>query len=45
MTPLLAVADRGCVRTIGVAWHRTRYQSPAARTFADFVIRHGAGPG
>jgi DNA-binding transcriptional LysR family regulator len=35
--PLLAVADRGCARTIGLAWHRTRYRSPAVRTFADFV--------
>jgi LysR family transcriptional activator of glutamate synthase operon len=43
-TPLLAVADRDCARTIGIAWHRTRYRSPAARRFADFVARHGAGP-
>jgi DNA-binding transcriptional LysR family regulator len=39
-TPLLAVADRGCARTVGMAWHQTRYRSPAARRFADFVAHH-----
>ena len=35
--PLLAVADRDCARTIGLAWHRERARSPAALAFADFV--------
>lgn len=42
--PLLAVADRGCARTIGLAWHRQRYRSPAVRTFADFVTLHRVRP-
>jgi LysR family transcriptional regulator, transcription activator of glutamate synthase operon len=39
-TPLLAVADADCARTIGLAWHRTRYRSPAVRMFADFIAHH-----
>jgi LysR family transcriptional regulator, transcription activator of glutamate synthase operon len=33
----LAVADRGARRTIGLAWHRERYRSPAVIEFAEFV--------
>jgi LysR family transcriptional regulator, transcription activator of glutamate synthase operon len=47
--PLLAVADRGAQRTIGLAWHRRRYRSPAVSAFAAFIAetrgrRVGAGP-
>jgi LysR family transcriptional activator of glutamate synthase operon len=42
--PLLAVADRGCTRTIGLVWHRERYRSPAVLAFADFVARHRLAP-
>lgn len=35
--PLLAVADAGARRAIGLAWHRERYRSPASVSFADFV--------
>lgn len=35
--PLLAVADAGAERPIGLAWHRTRYLSPAAAAFGDYV--------
>lgn len=38
--PMLAVSDPGCARTIGLAWHPTRYRSPAVRRFADFVAQH-----
>ena len=39
-TPMIAVADRGCVRTICLAWHGERYRSPAVRAFARFVEDH-----
>jgi DNA-binding transcriptional LysR family regulator len=35
--PLLAVADPGAERSIGLAWHRDRYRSPAVAAFADFI--------
>jgi DNA-binding transcriptional LysR family regulator len=35
--PLLTVADAGAQRQIGLAWHRTRYRSPAVTAFADYV--------
>lgn len=35
--PLLAVADRGAERAVGLAWHRRRYRSPAVTAFAGFV--------
>jgi DNA-binding transcriptional LysR family regulator len=35
--PLLALADAGAQRAIGLAWHRERYRSPAAVAFANFV--------
>jgi len=39
--PLLAVADRGSTRTIGLAWHRQRYRAPAVEAFAAFVRGRG----
>jgi DNA-binding transcriptional LysR family regulator len=36
--PLLSVSDAGAERSIGLAWHRERYRSPAAVAFADFVV-------
>ena len=35
--PLLAVADSGAERSIGLAWHRDRHRSPAVAAFADFI--------
>jgi LysR family transcriptional regulator, transcription activator of glutamate synthase operon len=35
--PLLAVADAGAKRPVGLAWHRTRYRSPAVAAFADYI--------
>jgi DNA-binding transcriptional LysR family regulator len=35
--PLLAVADPGAHRSIGLAWHRERYRSPAVVAFAAFI--------
>jgi LysR family transcriptional regulator, transcription activator of glutamate synthase operon len=35
--PLLAVADAGAERAVGLAWHRRRYRSPAVTAFAEFV--------
>jgi LysR family transcriptional regulator, transcription activator of glutamate synthase operon len=35
--PLLAVADPGAQRSIGLAWHRERYRSPAVLAFAAFI--------
>jgi LysR family transcriptional regulator, transcription activator of glutamate synthase operon len=35
--PLLAVADAGAELPIGLAWHRTRYRSPAVEAFAYYV--------
>lgn len=40
--PLLAVADAGAQREIGLAWHRTRYRSPAVTAFAGYVTRRFA---
>jgi LysR family transcriptional regulator, transcription activator of glutamate synthase operon len=37
--PLLAVADQGAVREIGLAWHRERYRSPAVVEFTRFAAR------
>ena len=37
----LPVKDTPCRRTIGLAWHKERYLSPAALKFRDFVLeRH-----
>ncbi|ADB49810.1 LysR family transcriptional regulator [Conexibacter woesei] len=41
-TPHLHLADRGAARTLGLAWDRTRYRSPATETFRAFVAAHGA---
>jgi LysR family transcriptional regulator, transcription activator of glutamate synthase operon len=47
--PLLAVTDFGAERSIGLAWHRDRYRSPAVAAFADFIattrnqLHHWAG--
>ena len=35
--PLLALADRGAAREVGLAWHAERYRSPAVTAFAAFV--------
>ena len=35
--PLLAISDPGAERSIGLAWHRDRYRSPAVAAFADFI--------
>jgi LysR family transcriptional activator of glutamate synthase operon len=35
--PLLGVSDFGAERSIGLAWHRDRYRSPAVAAFADFI--------
>jgi DNA-binding transcriptional LysR family regulator len=35
--PVVAIADPGAARTIGLAWHRTRYRSAAAAAFAAHV--------
>jgi DNA-binding transcriptional LysR family regulator len=35
--PLLAVADSGAERPIGLAWHRDRYRSPAVAAFSRFI--------
>lgn len=37
--PLLALADAGAHRAIGLAWHRSRYQSPAVAAFASFIAK------
>jgi LysR family transcriptional activator of glutamate synthase operon len=42
--PALAVADAGASRTVGLAWHRERYRSPAVQAFADFVVAAHASP-
>lgn len=34
----LPISEPTCVRTIGVAWHKTRYLSPAGEKFKNFVI-------
>jgi DNA-binding transcriptional LysR family regulator len=31
------VTDTGAERSIGLAWHRDRYRSPAVAAFADFI--------
>ena len=36
-TPHLRVADRGAFRTIGLAWERDRYRSPATEAFRAYV--------
>ena len=41
-TPHLQLADRGAARTLGLAWDRTRYRSPATETFRAHVAAHGA---
>lgn len=38
--PLLAVADPGASRSIGMVWDRRRYRSPAAVAFTRFVAGH-----
>jgi DNA-binding transcriptional LysR family regulator len=38
------VADAGAKRQIGLAWHRTRYRSPAVAAFADYVTTNVDGP-
>ncbi len=38
--PLLAVADAGAQRSIGLAFHCTRYRSPAVTAFADYINPH-----
>jgi DNA-binding transcriptional LysR family regulator len=40
-TPLLRVADRGCSRTIGLAWDRRRDPLPVVEAFQDFVCAQG----
>lgn len=40
--PLLAIADAGATRPIGLAWHVERYRSPAVRAFATFVAERRA---
>jgi len=37
--PLLAVIDVGAHRAVGLAWHLSRYQSPATASFMAFVAR------
>jgi LysR family transcriptional regulator, transcription activator of glutamate synthase operon len=39
--PHLAVADRGCSRTVGLAWHRERYRPPVTEAFRAFVTGEG----
>ncbi|HLJ02829.1 MAG TPA: LysR family transcriptional regulator [Solirubrobacteraceae bacterium] len=41
--PLLAVADAGAERAIVLAWHLTRYLSPAAAAFAEYVRASARG--
>lgn len=39
--PHLRVADAGCSRTIGLAWHRDRYRPPVTEAFRAFVLDEG----
>jgi DNA-binding transcriptional LysR family regulator len=39
--PHLRVADPGCSRTVGLAWHRTRYRAPVTEAFRAFVLQEG----
>jgi DNA-binding transcriptional LysR family regulator len=39
--PHLRVADRGCSRTVGLAWHRERYRPPVTEAFRAFVLAEG----
>lgn len=40
-TPQLRVTDRGCSRTIGLAWDRRRRPLPVVEAFLDFVRAEG----
>lgn len=42
-TPHLRLADRGAHRPLGLAWHTTRYRSPATDAFLDWVVANGRG--
>jgi DNA-binding transcriptional LysR family regulator len=39
--PHLRVADPGCSRTVGLAWHRARYRAPVTEAFRAFVLQEG----
>jgi LysR family transcriptional activator of glutamate synthase operon len=41
VAPHLRVADRGCSRTVGLAWHRERYRPPVTEAFRAFVLHEG----